>query len=121
LHPAVVKSAIKGKTHVVTTSYLSPEIRKLGDEAKKAGIVVMNEIGLDPGIDHLYAIKAITEVHEKGGKVCYSLIFPFLTLNVKVILRLRSSCPTVAHCRRQRVHPILLGTNSLGRLEDSSW
>ena len=56
----------------------------------------MNEIGLDPGIDHLYAIKTITEVHEKGGKVCYNLIVPFLILNVKVIPRLRSSCPTVA-------------------------
>ena len=39
------------------------------DEIKKAGIVVMNEIGLDPGVDHLYAIKTIDEVHEKGGKV----------------------------------------------------
>lgn len=45
----------------------------------------MNEIGLDPGIDHLYAIKTITEVHEKGGKVCYGLIVPFLILNVKLL------------------------------------
>lgn len=36
---------------------------------KEAGIVVMNEIGLDPGIDHLYAIKTIDEVHAKGGKI----------------------------------------------------
>ena len=36
---------------------------------KKAGIVVMNEIGLDPGIDHLYAVKTIDEVHAKGGKI----------------------------------------------------
>ena len=45
-------------------------MRELDAEAKKAGIVVMNEIGLDPGIDHLYAIKTIDEVHAKGGKVC---------------------------------------------------
>ena len=44
-------------------------IRELEEEVKKAGIVVMNEIGLDPGIDHLYAIKTIDEVHAKGGKV----------------------------------------------------
>ena len=69
-HAAVIKAAIKGKTHVVTTSYVSPAIRELDEEAKKAGIVVMNEIGLDPGIDHLYAVKTIGEVHEKGGKVC---------------------------------------------------
>lgn len=68
-HAEVIKAAIKGKTHVVTTSYVSPSMLELDEEAKKAGIVVMNEIGLDPGIDHLYAIKTIDEVHSKGGKV----------------------------------------------------
>ncbi|KAG8990606.1 hypothetical protein FRB93_003153 [Tulasnella sp. JGI-2019a] len=68
-HAAVIKAAIKGKTHVVTTSYVSPGMRELDEEAKKAGIVVFNEIGLDPGIDHLYAVKTINEVHEKGGKI----------------------------------------------------
>ncbi|KAI5981377.1 Saccharopine dehydrogenase [Pisolithus albus] len=68
-HAALIKSAIKGKTHVVTTSYVSPAMRELDEEAKRAGIVVMNGIGLDPGIDHLYAVKSITEVHEKGGKI----------------------------------------------------
>ncbi|KZT05700.1 saccharopine dehydrogenase [Laetiporus sulphureus 93-53] len=68
-HALVIKAAIKGKTHVVTTSYVNPAMRELEEEAKKAGIVVMNEIGLDPGIDHLYAIKTIDEVHAKGGKV----------------------------------------------------
>ncbi|KAL4066638.1 Saccharopine dehydrogenase-domain-containing protein [Scleroderma citrinum] len=68
-HAAVIKSAIKGKTHVVTTSYVSPAMKELDEEAKQAGIVVMNEIGLDPGIDHLYAVKTISEVHEKGGKI----------------------------------------------------
>ncbi|KAM5545793.1 hypothetical protein V8D89_000831 [Ganoderma adspersum] len=68
-HVNVIKAAIKGKTNVVTTSYISPGIRELEDEIKKAGIVVMNEIGLDPGVDHLYAIKTIDEVHAKGGKI----------------------------------------------------
>lgn len=68
-HAAVIKAAIKSKTHVVTTSYVSPAIKELHDEAKKAGIVVMNEIGLDPGIDHLYAVKTIDEVHAQGGKI----------------------------------------------------
>ena len=68
-HADIIKAAIKGKTHVVTTSYVSPSMVELDEEAKKAGIVVMNEIGLDPGIDHLYAIKTIDEVHAKGGKV----------------------------------------------------
>ncbi|KAF9031397.1 saccharopine dehydrogenase [Hymenopellis radicata] len=68
-HATVIKAAIKGKTNVVTTSYVSPAIRALDAEAKAAGIIVMNEIGLDPGIDHLYAVKTIDEVHAKGGKV----------------------------------------------------
>ncbi|KAK2467601.1 hypothetical protein APHAL10511_000456 [Amanita phalloides] len=68
-HAAVIKAAIKGKTHVITTSYVSPAMRELDVAAKEAGIVVMNEIGLDPGIDHLYAVKTIDEVHAKGGKI----------------------------------------------------
>ncbi|THV02830.1 spermidine synthase [Dendrothele bispora CBS 962.96] len=68
-HAAVIKAAIKSKTNVVTTSYVSPAMRELDEQAKAAGIIVMNEIGLDPGIDHLYAVKTINEVHAKGGKV----------------------------------------------------
>ena len=68
-HATVIKAAIKSKTNVVTTSYVSPAMRELDAEAKAAGIIVMNEIGLDPGIDHLYAVKTIGEVHAKGGKV----------------------------------------------------
>ncbi|KAJ3500665.1 hypothetical protein NM208_g17093 [Fusarium decemcellulare] len=68
-HAAVIKSAIRNKKHVVTTSYVSPAMMELDAEAKAAGITVMNEIGLDPGIDHLYAIKTINEVHQAGGKI----------------------------------------------------
>ncbi|EDO18739.1 hypothetical protein Kpol_1028p12 [Vanderwaltozyma polyspora DSM 70294] len=68
-HPNVVKSAIRTKKDVVTTSYISPALKELEPEIKKAGITVMNEIGLDPGIDHLYAVKVIDEVHKKGGKL----------------------------------------------------
>ncbi|KAM6532400.1 saccharopine dehydrogenase,NADP+, L-glutamate-forming [Fusarium solani] len=68
-HAAVIKSAIRNKKHVVTTSYISPAMMELDAEAKAAGITVMNEIGLDPGIDHLYAVKTINEVHREGGKI----------------------------------------------------
>lgn len=67
-HVAVVKSAIKGRTNVVTTSYVSAERRALVDVVEEAGITVLNEVGVDPGVDHLYAIKTINEVHEKGGQ-----------------------------------------------------
>lgn len=68
-HAKVIKSAIRTKKHVVTTSYVSPAMEELAAEAKAAGITVMNEIGLDPGIDHLYAVKTIEEVHRAGGKI----------------------------------------------------
>ncbi|EOO01411.1 putative saccharopine dehydrogenase protein [Phaeoacremonium minimum UCRPA7] len=68
-HATVIKSAIRNKKHVVTTSYVSPAMLELDAAAKEAGITVMNEIGLDPGIDHLYAVKTIDEVHKAGGKI----------------------------------------------------
>ncbi|GAA5890862.1 hypothetical protein JCM6882_008838 [Rhodosporidiobolus microsporus] len=68
-HANVIKSAIKFKKNVVTTSYVSPAMKALHDEAVAAGITVLNEIGLDPGIDHLYAVKTIDEVHQAGGKI----------------------------------------------------
>lgn len=68
-HALVIKSAIRKKVNVVTTSYISPSMQELEKEIDEAGITVMNEIGLDPGIDHLYAIKTIDEVHKSGGKI----------------------------------------------------
>ncbi|KAI1318392.1 saccharopine dehydrogenase (NADP+, L-glutamate-forming) [Mortierella claussenii] len=68
-HPQVIKSAIKAKVNVVTTSYVSPGMMAYDEAAKAAGVVVMNEIGVDPGVDHLYALKTINEVHAEGGKV----------------------------------------------------
>lgn len=68
-HASVIKSAIKSATNVVTTSYVSDAIRQLDKPAKEAGITVLNEVGVDPGVDHLYAIKKISEVHAQGGKV----------------------------------------------------
>ncbi|RKU44552.1 hypothetical protein DL546_001685 [Coniochaeta pulveracea] len=81
-HADVIRSAVKGKTHVVTTSYVSPAMRELDTEVKNAGIVVLNEVGVDPGVDHLYAIKTIEEVHGKGGQIlefhsyCGGLVAP---------------------------------------------
>lgn len=68
-HADVIRSAIKGNTQVVTTSYVSPAMRELDAAAKEAGITILNEVGVDPGVDHLYAVKVIGEVHEKGGQV----------------------------------------------------
>ncbi|KAJ1843078.1 saccharopine dehydrogenase (NADP+, L-glutamate-forming), partial [Coemansia sp. RSA 2703] len=68
-HARVMKAAIKARKHVVTTSYISPAMEELDQAARDAGIICMNEIGLDPGIDHLYALKIINEVHAAGGRI----------------------------------------------------
>ncbi|KAK7205765.1 saccharopine dehydrogenase [Myxozyma melibiosi] len=68
-HATVAAAAIKFGKNVLTTSYVSPAIKALEESAKKAGTIIFNEIGLDPGIDHLYAVKAIDEIHQAGGKV----------------------------------------------------
>ena len=68
-HATVIKSAIRKKKNVVTTSYVSDAMKELEPQVKEAGITVVNEIGLDPGIDHLYAVKTISEVHSAGGKI----------------------------------------------------
>ncbi|ORY62851.1 Saccharopine dehydrogenase-domain-containing protein [Leucosporidium creatinivorum] len=68
-HANVIKSAIKFKKNVVTTSYVSDAMKALEPAAIEAGITVLNEVGLDPGLDHLYAVKKISEVHAAGGKV----------------------------------------------------
>jgi len=68
-HVQVAKQAIKLKKNMVTTSYIKPEMMALDKEAKEAGVLVLNEVGLDPGIDHMSAMRIIDHVHQKGGKV----------------------------------------------------
>ncbi|KNC76895.1 saccharopine dehydrogenase [Sphaeroforma arctica JP610] len=68
-HANIIKSAVKFKKNFVSTSYVSPAMEAFHDAAVEAGVTVMNEIGVDPGVDHLYAMKVIDEVHAKGGKV----------------------------------------------------
>ena len=68
-HAAVIRAACQHRVDVVTTSYVSDAIRALEPEIQAAGITVMNEIGLDPGLDHLYAVKAIADIHQAGGQV----------------------------------------------------
>lgn len=58
-HSLVLKSCIKNRTNMVTASYLTGEIKDMENEINKAGIMVLNEIGVDPGIDHLSAMKII--------------------------------------------------------------
>jgi len=68
-HPVVAKACIKLGKHMVTTSYVKDEMKALDAEAKEAGVVLLNEIGVDPGIDHMTAMKVIHKVQEGGGKI----------------------------------------------------
>ena len=68
-HPEVAKTCIELGKNMATTSYVSPAMKALDDPARKAGIVILNECGVDPGIDHMSAMRIIHVVEERGGKV----------------------------------------------------
>ncbi len=69
MHPIVARTCIKNRVNMVTTSYISPEMQALDAEAKAAGIVILNEIGEDPGMDHMGAQQTIDLIEAEGGKV----------------------------------------------------
>ncbi|MBN2491633.1 MAG: saccharopine dehydrogenase NADP-binding domain-containing protein [Planctomycetes bacterium] len=68
-HVRVARLCLKHHKHMVTTSYISPEMRGLDAEARAAGITILNEIGVDPGIDHMSAMRVIDDVKRRGGTV----------------------------------------------------
>ena len=68
-HLLVAKYCLLHKKNMVTTSYVKPEMQALDAEAKAAGIIILNELGLDPGIDHMSAMRIIDHVHHRGGKI----------------------------------------------------
>jgi saccharopine dehydrogenase-like NADP-dependent oxidoreductase len=82
MHIEVAKDCISYKKHMVTASYISDAMQELDASAKENNLVFMNEIGLDPGIDHMSAMKVIDEIRDKGGKMilfesfCGGLVAP---------------------------------------------
>jgi saccharopine dehydrogenase (NADP+, L-glutamate forming) len=68
-HPTVAALCVKHGKHMVTTSYVKDQMRALDGPAKEAGVILLNEVGVDPGIDHMSAMKVIHEVERKGGKI----------------------------------------------------
>ncbi len=69
LHPVVAEMCVSHRKHMVTTSYVSPKMRTLDDPARAAGILLLNELGVDPGIDHMSAMRVIHDVRRRGGQV----------------------------------------------------
>ncbi len=68
-HPKVADLCVKHKKHMVTTSYVKEAMQALDGPAREAGVILLNEIGVDPGIDHMSAMKVIHEVESQGGKI----------------------------------------------------
>jgi len=68
-HIEVAKECVTHNKHMVTASYISPEMQALDAEAKSKGLVFMNEIGVDPGIDHMSAMQVLNSIREKGGEI----------------------------------------------------
>ena len=68
-HPVVARLCVKHGTHMVTTSYVKQAMADLDAEARAAGVILLNEIGVDPGIDHMTAMRVIHKVQRKGGKI----------------------------------------------------
>lgn len=81
-HPEIAVDCLNLKKHLITPSYVSTEMKALHEQAQAAGLIFMNEIGVDPGIDHMSAMKIIDEIQAKGGEVtsfhsyCGGLIAP---------------------------------------------
>ena len=82
LHFIVAQDCLKYKKNLVTASYVSKEIQSLNDQAQKQGVILLNEIGLDPGIDHMSAMKVIDDIKDRGGVIksfksyCGGLVAP---------------------------------------------
>ncbi len=68
-HIEVAKDCVTYNKHMVTASYVSEEMQALDEAVKEKGLVFMNEIGLDPGIDHMSAMQIIDRIHDHGAKM----------------------------------------------------
>ena len=82
MHAAAAKIALRYNAHVVTASYASQEMIDMHEEAKEKGLTFLNELGADPGIDHMNGMRSIDKIRKKGGELqaftsyCGSLVAP---------------------------------------------
>ena len=68
-HVQVARACVEHGCPLVTTSYVSEEMRALDHNAREAGVILLNEMGLDPGIDHMSAMRVIDRVHDEDGEI----------------------------------------------------
>lgn len=81
-HIDIARDCLELKKNLITPSYVSPEMSALNEEVKNAGLIFMNEMGVDPGIDHMSAMRIIDSIKDQGGEItgfksyCGGLIAP---------------------------------------------
>lgn len=68
-HPRVAAACLEERVNMVTASYVSKEMKLLDESVRSAGLVFLNELGVDPGIDHMSAMRVIDRIHAAGGKL----------------------------------------------------
>lgn len=82
MHPAVAKECLNQGKYMACASYVSDAMKAMDAEVKKKGLTFLNELGVDPGIDHMSAMKGIDEIRNNGGKLtgfistCGGLVAP---------------------------------------------
>lgn len=82
MHPQVARLCLKHFKHLITPSYVSQEMMAMNDEASEKGLIFINELGVDPGIDHMSAMQIIDDLRSKGANIqgfyslCGGLIAP---------------------------------------------
>ena len=88
MHTMLARECVKQSKHFLCPSYVSPEMQILDKKAKSRGVLLMNELGVDPGIDHMSAMKIIDEIKAKGGELlsfksyCGGLLAPSCSTNI---------------------------------------
>lgn len=69
MHPTVIQSCIRNRKNIITPSYITPEIQAMDAEAREAGIFILGEMGVDPGIDHMSAMAIVDDIRTQGGEI----------------------------------------------------
>lgn len=81
-HVEIARDCLELRKHLITPSYVSAEMNVLNEEARKAGLIFMNEIGVDPGLDHMSAMRIVDSIKNQGGEItgfksyCGGLVAP---------------------------------------------
>jgi|WetSurMetagenome_2_1015567.scaffolds.fasta_scaffold62260_2 saccharopine dehydrogenase-like NADP-dependent oxidoreductase len=123
-HLAIAKVCLKHRKHLVTASYIQPGMMEMDDDVRKAGIIILNEVGLDPGIDHMSAMRVIDKIKTEGGQIeeFYSLCgalpapesndnpfgYKFSWSPKGVVLASRNGAHYLKHGREVNIEPVNL-------------